>query len=245
MADSGKSTNSGSPNNEPFWTELVPREERTQAWLQWAASDLRTAARSWDSCFRVTVDDIVQHLFTPEIVVVLRSVSQIIGFVAVERIMPMHRTGLTARYIAGAIVHQSLGGKMKFARLMGHVDQTSGRADLELLHTQNPCMAVALAARHSSLFPSQFGSYLERNLYLDIQDVLVNVDRKAGFCPKSSICKGFYDAPLYGIWPIPGASYTGSFDLLLKAEESTSAILVIGFADLAVAETWVKECKCA
>jgi len=214
-----------------FWVERIPRPSRTSTWLRQTATDLHAAALSWSSPFDVTRDDIEDHIQQPDEVVVLRDMQRVVGFVAASAIVPLSQTGFKARYIAGTIVHRDLGGKSKFERLMRHFPV---RADIEVLHTQSPFMAKALANRSKAIFPAPRASQrLSEHLFSDIRYLFEAENRKASFCPVTGIAPDFYERCLYKNWPLPGEGFDSSFRYV--AHDDTSAVVVVGFADAVAA----------
>lgn len=216
--------------NQPedsFWIESITGASRTETWLSNTSSDLFEAARSWDPPFNVSRDDIEKHIQQPDEVLILRNTRQVVGFIA-STVALMARTGLTARYIAGTIMHRWLGGKRKFERMMRHFPK---RADLEILHTQSPFMVEALASRSQAVFPTlATGQMMSGHLLADLRELLQREGRNVDFCPATGIAIGFYGRCLYETWPIPDADYSSSSCRFLL-DNDTSAVVVIGFAD--------------
>jgi len=141
--------------DEPFWVERVPRWVRSSGWVEATAVDIEVAARSWPSAFVVPRAASAAKLAHAPELVVLRDGQGVIGFVATTFASLLPRTGLTFRYIEGTIVHRERGGPRKFERMMSGLGV---RADVEVLHTQSPAMARALAARSAGgLFPTAQG----------------------------------------------------------------------------------------
>lgn len=216
----------GSQAADPVPMQLVRRRGCSILVDDQMADDLLEAAYSWPSPFIVSRKQIESKLNQAEEVALLQSDGNSFGFVSTTSIRQMSRTGFTARYVHGTIVHRSHGGAKKFQRLM---DSLGERPDVEILHTQNPYMARALAARSGVVFPDPDGSMmLAPNFREDLNDLFRSISRPTRYCPITGIAKGLYESSLYRDWPIPGAEYTGSFRYLVK--DSASAVVVIGFS---------------
>lgn len=215
------------PDDEPFWVERVLRWVRSDGWVEATTTDLEAAARSWPAAFVVSRAAIRAKLAEAAELVVLRDGQGVFGFVATSFVHLLPRTGLTFRYIEGTIVHRERGGRRKFDRLMSELV----RADIEVLHTQSPAMARALAGRSpGGVFPAVgAGLRLGDDLRADLECLFKAIGRPHDCCPITGVVPDLYGTCLYGQWPIPGVAFEGGFEHLI--EHPSSGIVVVGFGD--------------
>lgn len=220
---------------EPFLAYSIPPAVRSRDWLDRAVDKLDVAARSWEAVFGVGSGQIRQKLeIAEDLVVLVDRVGVVVGFVSARYPYKMPRTGLIARYIEGTIVHPTRGGKGKFGHLMDAFDV---RADLEVLHTQNPHMANSLGRRSAALFPAPDHScFVGDELAEDLRDLLRTIERAPDFDPLTGVVPGLYGHRLYGTWPFPESAKSLSFRDLNQA----SAILVVGFKEISTATRLLK-----
>ena len=217
-------------DDDPAWRAYgVPKIERTAAWLDGSAKDLLLAAQSWTPGFNVGFAEIRGKLASAPILGVIANTERIAGFVSVSELYRLHRTRLSVRYVHGTIAHRSLGGSKKFTRLM---DTVGPRADVELLHTQNPLMAEAERRRSADSFPDPDHSRrLTNEISADLRELLRReLKRDPNFDPISGVSLAMYGHCLYSDWPLPGQDKYRSFLTL----DPASAVLVCGFAECTI-----------
>lgn len=218
-------------DDDPAWSAYkVSKGERTATWLDGSANDSLLAAQSWTPGFNVGLAEIRRKLASAPILGVIANTERVAGFVSVSELYRLRRTGLSVRYVNGTIVHRSLGGSKKFARLM---DAVGPRADIELLHTQNPLMAEAEGRRSVDSFPDPDHSRcLTNELSADLRELLRReLKRDPNFDPISGVSLAMYGHCLYSDWPLPGHEKYRSFLTL----DPASAVLVCGFAERTIA----------
>lgn len=205
--------------------QLIPHASRNPSWLATAAADLWAAAGQHEPRFEVSGIEIHDKLFMAPKLAVATLKRRVVGFVSATEIVRLSRTGLSARYIEGTIVSPKLQGKGTFSRLLAALGP---RADVEILHTQNPAMMRALIrGRWRSSFPDpDWESRVKAGLVEDLWELLTRHGRKPDFCPVTGVVSANYGKCLYGSWPLPNKAKAKSFLHL----EPTSAILVLSFA---------------
>lgn len=211
-------------DGESFWTRLVPRSERSAAWLERTAADLERAAQAWMIPFTADQTAIHSKLNSADTVAVFEDAYAVAGFVAAREPFRLPRTGLRARYIEGAIVHPYIGGPGKFRRLMSTIGDC---CDLEVAHTQSAHMYKSFEDRNEVTFPARtLDRRLNAALMEDMREFLAKIGRSADFDLFTGIVPNLYEHRLYKEWPFPGNAEVPSLRAL---PDEKSGILVVAF----------------
>jgi hypothetical protein len=215
----------------PAWQRIARRAKAELTdWAKAAAWSLAESARRHTPPFEVGVAGFEGKLLGSAQVAVGYHESQVRALLAVTSLIYLRRTGLWARYIGGAMVDpifKELVTGVSFATLLKALDVP--RADILVLHTQNPWMAQALWNRGCCGFPSPGNDRqgLDVLLQEDLVEMLLTIGRPPVFDPISGLVPACYEStkPLYAteIWPLPGSEGHVSFGSLGR----TDGVLVL------------------
>jgi hypothetical protein len=169
-------------------------------------------------------------LGAPQIAVAYHQ-AQVKALTAVTSLVLLRRTGLLARYVAGAMVDplfKQLETGVSFSSLLDVLDVP--RADILVLHTQNPRMARALWAKGPYGFPGpdDCRSPLDERLQKDLEEMLLTVGRRPDFDPVTGLVPECYESAgaLYATtaWPLPGSHEHETFRTLGRND----GVLILG-----------------